>query len=249
MSINSIISIFKKNTITIIFFIFIINLLILLIANYNKYNNLQKMLIISNNIFHDENNVNTVIQSNVNYKFYNYDTAYGFFELINIIERTMKENNLTHIDSLGIMYKTRNYNTLQIFKNQSPIITEKTNDNNLTFEDYELLDSLLLFLNYVKDIYGVKNVDIIASNVSETTSNKLLTYISTIMPGINLNTSTDLIAINNDWYLQRGDRYLLDQAGYFNENIKNVNVKLISEELLDSEKNKQFKLKKIEIKK
>ena len=225
---NSLILLKEKNMFYLILLIIFIYLIYIIIINTNYihiFSKPTKLLFVSNNVFHNIIDVDPYLLNDVIYIPYNYENILGYYEFIILIRKILEKNNIYNIENIGFMFHTKSKNAFELFENSTSfkILSSQVNKSETNYVGF---DNIIIFARYIHKIFKTKNLDIIACSVIETTYDNEWEFIEKNTPGIKINMSTDFTGNANDWFLERGDRQLI--GIYFNDNIKNSDIKLIA---------------------
>ena len=199
--------------------------------NMDFYKPKKRILLISSNIkqltYEKDIEKYLVNADDIKYMYYDYDNISGYIDLINLIERIMKDYPYEY-ESVGIMYHNHIPNTLQLFKKDKRVIDTKSQ----SVETRDIYDEFKLFARCINEMghtNGKENVmtdiDIITCRLLPESDKDMFKYLHQ-QSGISVNASTDPTGDGSDWYLEQGYRDLV--GTYFNEHIYDSPIKLIA---------------------
>lgn len=211
----------KKNA-TLLLVALLIIFIIIVALHLKKEKKVHLLLISSRGIFKNEKDVEEYINDTVIYAYYDYEKIVGHYDLVDIIQKTMKKHNVKMVNSVGIMYHSPAENVLELFANDKVIIV---NENDTSLNNLKKYDSLILFGRLINCSTSAGNLDLISCSVAKKPNNDLFKYLNK-NSDININVSIDITGHTSDWYLEQGNRELIGK--YFNDNIQNLKIQLIA---------------------
>jgi hypothetical protein len=210
---------YKKYIIHIIMF-FVLILIIFISFNYFFVKE-KVILVISNNSIKNLSEITPYLLDNVVPVIYDYDTINNFQDIIDIINNLIKKNNIKKISRVGFMFNVVKEDTLSLFKND---ITREVNTNHdHLYDNIEDYYDFILFCNYINNLTGAKNIDLISGRIIPERNKNIFSFINSEDLTINL-SSGDTGGVEGDWYLDQGNVNLVGL--YFNKNIENSGISL-----------------------